>query len=578
MLFSSIIAYSQFPTPYCGPLTFVDGVEPITLVNFAGINNTTAATSATAHENFIVQTANVTAGQSYPIVLKGNTVGQFTTTFTVYIDWNQDNDFFDLSESFLIGDIFNSTGTDTTTLRGTINIPQYVRSGTTRMRVVKTYTDGDPTYYPMPCTNLSTFGQAEDYSISVTSIPQCLNGTLFPVGVVNNLLCDGTSSIVSTNSSTNNYFELKVVEGKDYKITSSIATDYFTIANKNASFTMYAGTNPMIWKAEISDTIRVYLHSNVTCGTDTLKRITKVACGLECLNGGLFPAQTFIPSICDDSTENIISTMANTGQYSNVQVEKGSTYVFSTGVNTDIITLSVDGEYVSYKGNSPLLWRSDTTHTIRFYANSDADCNSDTIKRTKTIICKKLLVPGCVSNMYPENNDTLYVSIATYDFGFEAPSTGGEVESYVFNVGLDSLSAFYVFEFPPITQFQVTLDASDINKTYYWWITSKNAAGTSTCNPIKHKIRVLQRPVGINTIKQGGFTAYPNPVEKNLSILNTTEIEKIEIINMIGQTIDVIEVHASHVILDMSNYQTGVYQVKLTTIDNELKVMKVIKK
>lgn len=579
MLLYSVLVFAQFPTPYCGPLTFPAGVEPITMVNFAGINNITAATSTVAHENFIVQTANVTAGQTYPISLKGNTVGEYITSFTVFVDWNQDADFNDVNETFYIGDIFNSTGTDTNTLRGNITIPSYVRSGSTRLRVVKTYTDGEPNFYPGSCSNLSTFGQAEDYSIVVTSIPQCLTGTKFPANVVNNLMCDGSTRIVSTNLNTNNYFEMEVVQGKDYKIISSRVNDFFTISTKNANLTLYASANPVIWHAELTDTIRVYLHSNISCGVDTFKRTTNVACGLECLNGNLFPTQTFVPAICDDSTANVISTEALTGQYSNVQVQKGYTYVFSTGVNSDIITLSLDGEYVSYKGNSPLLWRSDTTHIIRFYANIDANCNVDTLKRTKSIICKSLALPGCVSNMYPKNNDTLYVSIATYEFGFDAPTTGGEVESYVFNVGLDSLNAFYVFEFPPITQFQVTLDNSDINKTYYWWIVTKNAVGSAICNPIKYKFKVLQRPpVGININKQGGFTAYPNPVEKNLAIINSSEIEKIEIINSLGQLVGAMEVHAPQVIIDMSNYPSGIYQLKLTSIDRELKIMKVIKK
>ena len=580
LLFSGSIAYSQFPAPYCGPLVFPSDVEPITMVNFAGINNTTsAAVSSADHENFIVQTANVTAGQTYPISLKGNTVGEFTTTFAVFIDWNQDADFDDANESFYIGDIFSSTGTDTTTLRGNISVPSYVRGGTTRLRVVKTYTDGDPSFYPMPCSNISPFGQAEDYSITVTAIPQCLTGTKFPANTLNNFLCDGANTIVSTISGTANYFEAIVEQGKDYRMASSITTDHLTISNKNASVTYVAGSSPLIWRAEVSDTVRVYLHTSITCGVDTLKRTTSIGCGLECLNGNLFPTQTFVPAVCDDSTMNIISTTAHTGEYSNVQIEKGSTYTFSTGVNTDVITLSLDGEYVTYKGNSPLFWRSDTTGVIRFYANADASCNVDTILRTKSVVCKFLEVPGCVTNMYPANGDTMYVTVAQYDFGYDPPSTGGDIESYIFNVGLDTLTAFYTVEIPPVNVLQVTFDATDVNKTYYWWIVAKNAAGTATCNPIKHKMLVLARPpVGVNTITQGGFTAYPNPVEQYLTVLNNSEIDKIEIINVVGQTVAHIQVNALNVKVDMTDFASGVYQLKLTSSNNELKVLKIIKK
>ncbi len=579
LVFTSSVAFSQFPAPYCGPLTFPSDIEPITLVNFAGIVNTSSASSTVAHENFISQTANVTAGQTYSISLKGNTKGAFITSFTVFFDWNQDLDFEDVNESFYIGDIFNSTGTDTSTLRGNIKIPSYVRAGTTRLRIVKTYTDGNPAFLPSPCTNLSGYGQAEEYSITVTAIPQCLTGTKFPANTINNFMCDGSNTIVSTLSSTNNYFEAIVVQGKEYRLASSILTDYLTIASKNASVTYVAGNSPLIWRAEVSDTIRVYLHANLTCGTDILSRTTTIGCGLECLNGNLFPAQSFIPSICDDSTLNIISTLAHTGEYSNVQVTKGSTYTFGTGVNTDVITLSLDGEYVSYKGNSPLEWRADTTGIIRFYANSDGNCNVDTILRTKSVKCRILEVPGCVSNMYPADGDTLYLTVAQYDFGFDSPSSGGDIDSYFFNVGLDSLTAFYTVEIPPVNVLQVTFDATDVNKTYYWWMIAKNAAGTSTCNPIKHKMLVLARPpVGINTITQGGFSAYPNPVEKHLTILNNSEIDKIEIVNTIGQTVEIIKVNALNATIDMAEFAPGVYQIKLRASNNELKVLKIIKK
>lgn len=580
LVFTCSLAFSQFPTPYCGPLSYPADVEPITLVNFAGINNTSAATSTVDHENFTTQTANVMAGQTYPISLKGNTVGAFITSLTVYIDWNQDSDFDDMNESFYIGDIFNSTGTDTTTLRGNIKVPSYVRGGTTRLRVVKNYTDGDPLLMPTPCgTNFADYGQAEDYSISVTSIPQCLTGTKFPANTINNIMCDGSNTIVSSIIGTATYFEAVVIQGKDYRLASSITTDHLTISNKNASVTYIAGSSPLIWRADVSDTVRVYLHTNLTCGVDTLKRTTSIACGLECLNGSLFPTQTFVPAVCDDITLNIISTVAHTGEYSNVQIEKGSNYTFSSGVNTDIITLSLDGEYVTYKGNSPLFWRADTTAVIRFYANADENCNVDTFVRTKAVLCKTLELPGCVSNMYPADGDTMYLTIAQYDFGFDPPSTGGDIETYIFNVGLDTLTAFYTVEIPPVNVLQVTFDATDVNKTYYWWMIAKNAAGTATCNPIKHKMVVLARPpVGINTITQGGFSAYPNPVDKNLIIINNTEIDKIEIINTIGQTIAIIKVDALNVNVDMTEYPSGIYQLKLTDANKELKMMKIIKR
>ena len=79
MSFISFAAFGQFPAPYCGPMTFTSNVEPITLVNFAGINNTSSATvgqnngtTIIAHEDYTTLTGNVLAGSTYPITHYAN--------------------------------------------------------------------------------------------------------------------------------------------------------------------------------------------------------------------------------------------------------------------------------------------------------------------------------------------------------------------------------------------------------------------------------------------------------------------------------------------------------------------------
>ena len=164
-------SYAQFPAPYCGPLTFTNNVEPITLVNFAGINNTTSPTVGAvnpAHEDFTALTANVFAGSTYPITLKGNTDGNFNTNLSVFIDWNHDNDFSDAGETYNVGSIANSTGVDAVQLVGSIIVPSSALLGNTRMRVVKKYSS-DTTIFPIACQAGTGFGQAEDYTVSVAT-------------------------------------------------------------------------------------------------------------------------------------------------------------------------------------------------------------------------------------------------------------------------------------------------------------------------------------------------------------------------------------------------------------------------
>ena len=160
-------SYAQFPAPYC-PVTFPSGVEPISVVQFAGINNLTSAViaGAVAHENFTAITGNVTAGTSYPITVNGNTGGNFSNIVNVYVDWNQDNDFDDAGESFLVGTLVNNTGTGTP-ITSNIIVPITAMGGTTRMRVIKRFNAAG-----LPC-NITGYGQAEDYTLAVVAAVNC---------------------------------------------------------------------------------------------------------------------------------------------------------------------------------------------------------------------------------------------------------------------------------------------------------------------------------------------------------------------------------------------------------------------
>ena len=174
----SYSGFAQFPAPYCGPIVFTattNPVEPITLVNFAGINNLTSevlgsndGTTIIAHEDYTTITGNVTAGSSYTITLKGNTGGAYTNRFMVFADWNQDGDFDDASEAYTITQTINtSTGVDAIQATQSLLVPPTALTGTTRMRVKKIF---GTTAYVDPCIG-TAYGQVEDYSLIVAPLP-----------------------------------------------------------------------------------------------------------------------------------------------------------------------------------------------------------------------------------------------------------------------------------------------------------------------------------------------------------------------------------------------------------------------
>ena len=154
-----------FPAPYCGALVY-GNIEPITSVEVAGINNVSSAVigGSPAHQDFVNKTGEMKRGSTYPISLGGNTGGDFSDHFVVFIDWNQNNKLDDAGEVYIIEEaLVNSTGTDGKKVLGNIVVPADAKLGTTRMRVKKTY-EGP---FLNPCQAEANWGQAEDYSINV---------------------------------------------------------------------------------------------------------------------------------------------------------------------------------------------------------------------------------------------------------------------------------------------------------------------------------------------------------------------------------------------------------------------------
>lgn len=154
-----------------------DYVEPITRVNFAGIDNISYPTvnATPGVENFTsVTPAEVIRGETYFIKLEGNTNdpdgNDFSNYFTVYIDWNQNGNLNDAGEIYTAGTISSSVGTDGIQAISQITVPQDALAGLTSMRVLKLY----ESYSDDACFGGigETYGQAEDYLVNV-SAPVC---------------------------------------------------------------------------------------------------------------------------------------------------------------------------------------------------------------------------------------------------------------------------------------------------------------------------------------------------------------------------------------------------------------------
>ena len=223
LLVMSETAHAQFPAPYCN-FTLSNDLEPITLVNFAGINqasgNTVVTGATAANQGLTDYTAvigQVAQGFTYPTIMKGNTNGSFTTYFTVYIDWNQDGDFVDANEVYQAGSVNTSTGLDAKEATGSITVPATATLGNTRMRVVKKFSSATTT----PCA--STYGAAQDFTITVV-VPPCTSPTVTYTTVPNCATGQFSTNVNITNMGSATSIAIK--EGATTLATATAAGSY----------------------------------------------------------------------------------------------------------------------------------------------------------------------------------------------------------------------------------------------------------------------------------------------------------------------------------------------------------------
>ena len=178
-LFSFGLNAQTFPSPYC---TIADAdeviVEEITSVDIGA----TGITNMDYTSVLVDQTAllvNVAATESYTLLVKGNTYGNFDSSIVAFIDWNHNGVLDDAGEIYELGNLTNSDGDDTVSVSISITVPETAVDGLTRIRITKIYTDEDSVAIIDPCAisfnpfgigAFAGYGQALDFTLNVSNL------------------------------------------------------------------------------------------------------------------------------------------------------------------------------------------------------------------------------------------------------------------------------------------------------------------------------------------------------------------------------------------------------------------------
>ena len=159
--FNLVVLPNAPSADYCESEGSAPWSERIINVTFGSINNNSAKEG---YGDFTDQSTMIVAGESYPISITPKfSYTQYDEYFTVWIDYNLDNDFNDTGE--LVYTTFRPagpSGTDADPLVGVVDVPANIASGASRMRVSMHRDDNTD-----PCL-LFEFGEVEDYGVTLS--------------------------------------------------------------------------------------------------------------------------------------------------------------------------------------------------------------------------------------------------------------------------------------------------------------------------------------------------------------------------------------------------------------------------
>ncbi len=216
LILSLLFIEKSLGQSYCDPSHYgAYASNYIKNVTIAGIDKTTSGTDGVKQDYTGDTDGAMTQGVSYAISISTNKVA-WVTFLSVYIDWNDDGDWDDASETVV--DHYNlGYGSGTSTYTNSSYTCPSIGTGTVRMRVINSLYNNYG-----PCTNWD-YGEFEDYEIVVSSGCSVGSASSSPSVAKDNAMTNithATSGVTGVTSSS----------GLPSGVTASYSSDVLTIS------------------------------------------------------------------------------------------------------------------------------------------------------------------------------------------------------------------------------------------------------------------------------------------------------------------------------------------------------------
>ncbi|MET3732843.1 T9SS type A sorting domain-containing protein [Moheibacter stercoris] len=149
--------------------------------------------------------------------------------------------------------------------------------------------------------------------------------------------CSGAPELVTSAAWTGEYSSITVTAGTEYIFSSSVNTDFITIASPDGSVAYAAGVTPITWTATTSETVRFILHNNSDCEFENVSRSKFVQCGEILPPPANDDCEDAIAVACGDTVTGATTFATNSGGNSAGDVF----YKFTGTGSAQMVTLSL---------------------------------------------------------------------------------------------------------------------------------------------------------------------------------------------------------------------------------------------
>ncbi|MBC8882920.1 fibronectin type III domain-containing protein [Flavobacterium piscinae] len=389
--------------------------------------------------------------------------------------------------------------------------------------------------------------------------------------------CTGTNETIVINAYAGEYSNVNIIANIQYTFTSSVATDFITITNADASIIYASGTTPLIWNSETNaGVIRYYFHTNSACGTSTTNRTKSIQC-----QDVVTPCNP--PS--NLTVSNVLSTSALLQWTAASSVPSGGYEIYFSTINSISPATTPSLYFVTLSGQLSNLNPS-TTYYIWIRSNCDDSGFSDWIAGP-SFTTTTPSGSGCLVAPYGLYPPTAFIPSCTETN--ETIATDAYAGEYS-NISIIP-NRVYTFESSVTTDF-ITITNADASIIY----TSGNAplvwnsetnSGTmryyfhtdSDCgvsNSNRTKIIKCSATLSNSNFEKSLASVYPNPTKDLVNVVGENSFDKILILNSLGQKIKEINSDLNHVQIDLSTYSSGIYFIKVYQESNS-QTYKIIK-